>query len=276
VFSVDLHCHSTASDGLLSPAAVARRAAEKDIRMLSLCDHDTVGGLAEASQAATEAGVRFINGVEISSEWLGQQVHILGYAFDPDDKALGEGLAAARSGRVERAKRMSLALEKVGVPGCFEGAMRYAENPELINRAHFARYIVEIGVCKTMQRVFDAYISPGRPGYVENRWMSIKDVVALILGAGGIASIAHPGRYKFSRNQMHSLFEEFGKCGGLAIEVVSGSHNAEEIARFARVAVEYGFAASCGSDFHGPSESRVDLGRFPPLPPDLAPIWDFF
>jgi predicted metal-dependent phosphoesterase TrpH len=276
VFPIDLHCHSTASDGLLSPVALVRRAAEKGIGMLSLCDHDTLDGLSDASKAATDAGICFIGGVEISSEWLTQQVHILGYVFDSGDKTLGEGLAAVRSGRIDRARRMSLELEKVGISGCFEGAMRYAENPELINRAHFARYIVEIGVCKDMRRVFDAYISPGRPGYVENRWMSVKDAVGLILGAGGIASIAHPGRYRFSRSQMRSLFEEFSRCGGQAIEVVSGGHSADEIAKFSRAAAEYGFAASCGSDFHGPGESRTDLGDFSPIPPDLRPIWEFF
>jgi predicted metal-dependent phosphoesterase TrpH len=276
VFPVDLHCHSTASDGLLPPATLVGRAAGKGIEMLSLCDHDTLSGLFEASRSAAEAGIRFIDGVEISCEWLDQQVHILGYAFDPGDKALDAGLVGVRSGRIGRARRMALELEKVGVPGCFEGAMRYAENPELINRAHFARYLVEIGVCKSLQRVFDAYISPGRPGYVENRWMRIRDAVGLILGAGGIASIAHPGRYKFSRSQMRSLYEEFCNSGGQALEVVSGSHCADEVAKFARDALEYGLAASCGSDFHGPGESRADLGQLLPIPPDLQPIWEFF
>lgn len=273
---VDLHCHSSASDGLLPAADVARRAAANGVEMLSLTDHDNLGGLADARQLAEETGMRFINGVEISIEWGGLQVHILGYNFAADDAVLNGGLESIRSGRLERARRMSLELEKIGIAGSFEGALRYAENPTLVSRAHFARYLVEIGVCKDVRSVFESYIVPGRPGYVDHRWVTLADAVGWIVGAGGIASVAHPGRYKFSRPEMRSLLEEFKSLGGQAVEVISGSHSAENVALFSRLAREFGFMASCGSDFHGPGESYVDLGKIAPLPSTLTPVWEAF
>ena len=273
---IDLHCHSTASDGLLAPAELVRRAAANGVELLALTDHDDLGGLSPARAVAESLGMRFINGVEISIEWGGLQVHILGYNFNAEDAALNTGLASIRSGRIVRAQRMSANLEKAGIPGCFDGAMRFAENPNLISRAHFARYLVECGVCKDVRSVFDSYIVPGRPGYVDHRWAILEESIGWIVGAGGIASIAHPGRYKFSRPEMRSLLDDFKSYGGQAIEIVSGSHSAENVAVFGRLAREYGFMASCGSDFHGPGESYVDLGRIEPLPHDLKPVWEAF
>lgn len=274
--NVDLHCHSTASDGLLPPAEVARRAAANGVDMLSLTDHDDLSGLPAARLVADEVGMRFVNGVEISIEWGGLQVHIIGYAFDADDQALNDGLASIRSGRISRARRMASELETVGIGGCFDGAMRFAENPNLISRAHFARYLVESGVCKDVRSVFESYIVPGCPGYVDHRWATLEESVGWILGAGGVAAVAHPGRYKFSRPEMRLMLDEFKRCGGQAIEIVSGSHSAENVSVFSRLAREYGFLASCGSDFHGPGESYIDLGKLGPLPPGLTPVWEAF
>ena len=276
MLNVDLHCHSSASDGLLPAADVARRAFANGVDLLALTDHDNLGGLAAARAVADEVGMGFVNGVEISIEWGGLQVHVLGLGFAADDQALGDGLETIRSGRVVRAQRMAAELDKVGLHGAFEGAMRHAENPTLISRAHFARYLVESGVCKDVRSVFDSYLIPGRPGYVDHRWATLADSVGWINGAGGIAALAHPGRYKFSKPQMRLLLEEFKELGGQAIEVISGSHSAENVAVFGRYAREYGFMASCGSDFHGPGESYVDLGKLAPLPPDLKPVWEAF
>jgi predicted metal-dependent phosphoesterase TrpH len=276
VLNVDLHCHSTASDGLLPAAAVARRAADNGVDMLALTDHDNLGGLSAARAVADEAGMGFINGVEISIEWGGLQVHILGLNFAADDQALNDGLASIRSGRVSRAQRMAVELEKIGIVGAFDGAMRHAENPSLISRAHFARYLVETGLCKDVRSVFDSYLVPGRPGYVDHRWVTLADAVGWIVGAGGIAAVAHPGRYKFSKPQMRLMLDEFKALGGQAVEVISGSHSAENVALFSRLAREYDFLASCGSDFHGPGESYVDLGRLPPLAQGLKPVWEAF
>jgi hypothetical protein len=274
--NVDLHCHSTASDGLLPPAGVVRRAAANGVDMLSLTDHDDLGGLPAARLVADEVGMRFVNGVEISIEWGGLQVHIIGYAFDADDRVLNDGLAAIRSGRISRARRMAADLETVGIGGCFDGAMRFAENPNLISRAHFARYLVESGVCKDVRSVFESYIVPGRPGYVDHRWATLEESVGWILGAGGVAAVAHPGRYKLSRPEMRLMLDEFKRYGGQAIEIVSGSHSADNVTVFSRLAREYGFLASCGSDFHGPGESYIDLGKLASMPPGLTPVWEAF
>ena len=273
---VDLHSHSRASDGLLSPAEVARRAVDNGVDMLALTDHDETQGLAQARGVADASGMRFINGVEISIEWSGLQVHIVGLDFDADDATLNAGLEGIRSGRVERARRMAADLERVDIPGCFEGAMRYAENPNLIGRSHFARYMVERGVCRDTQSVFESYLVPGKPGYVTHRWVTLADAVSWIRGAGGLAVIAHPGRYKFSRVEMRHLFDEFKGLGGQAIEVVSGSQSQDHLIQMSRLAREYGFLASCGSDFHGPEESHVDIGGNASLPGDLTPVWTAF
>ncbi len=273
---VDLHCHSTASDGLLPPADLARRAVDNGVEMLALTDHDNIGGLDAARAVAESNGMAFVNGVEISIEWGGLQVHILGYAFDATSAVLNTGLEGIRSGRIERARRMAEALAEVGVDGAFDGAMRFAENSTLISRAHFARYLVEIGVCKDVRSVFESYIVPGKPGYVQHQWVSLAEAVGWIHSAGGVAAIAHPGRYKLSRSQMRQMLDEFKSLGGLALEVVSGSHSADNVSLYGRLAREYGFLASCGSDFHGAGESYVDLGRVAALPAGLAPIWEAF
>ncbi len=276
MLSVDLHCHSTASDGLLPAAEVVRRAAGNGVSLLALTDHDDLGGLKVAQSAAAAAAICFVNGVEISIEWGGIQVHILGLNFDADDQALNAGLASIRSGRVERAQRMAAALEEIGIDGCFEGAMRYAENPNLISRSHFARYLVERGVCSDVRSVFESYIVPGRPGYVDHRWATLEEAVRWIVGAGGIAAVAHPGRYKLSRSEMRSFLDDFKNVGGQAIEVISGSHSADHVTVYSRLAREYGFLASCGSDFHGPGESYIDLGKLAPFPQNLTPVWEAF
>ena len=273
---VDLHCHSTASDGLLPPSDLARRALSNGVELLALTDHDNIDGLGDARSVVEASGKQFVNGVEISIEWGGLQVHILGYAFDAASEVLNAGLAGIRSGRIDRARRMGEALAVAGVEGAFAGALRYAENPTLVSRAHFARYLVEIGVCKDVRSVFDSYIVPGKPGYVEHQWVSLADAVGWIRSAGGVAAVAHPGRYKLSRNEMRQMLDEFKMLGGQGIEVVSGSHSADNVSLYGRLAREYGFLASCGSDFHGSGESYVDLGRVASLPAGLVPIWEAF
>jgi predicted metal-dependent phosphoesterase TrpH len=276
VLIVDLHSHSRVSDGLLPPADVARRAAANGVDMLALTDHDETSGLPYARAVAESSDMRFIDGVEISIEWGGLQVHIVGLDFDTRDVALNAGLESIRSGRVARARRMSADLEKFGLPDCLAGALRYAENPNLIGRSHFARYLVEIGVCRDVRSVFDSFIVPGKPGYVTHQWATLAEAVGWILGAGGVAVLAHPGRYKFSRLEMRDLLDEFKGLGGQAIEVVSGNHSPEHLIEFSRLAREYGFLASCGSDFHGPGESHIDVGENASLSDDLTPVWTAF
>lgn len=272
----DLHCHSTASGGLLAPEAVVRRAQGNGVTMLALTDHDDLDGLAAAEKAAGEVGLRLINGVEISIQWESTSIHIVGLGFDRQEARLNQGLAAIRSGRVARAQRMAEALDKIGIHGVLEGAMKYAANPSLISRAHFARYLVEIGICKDVHAVFESYLTPGKPGYVEHQWASLEDAVTWINGAGGVAVVAHPGRYRISNVEMRRFLGQFKDVGGSGVEVVSGSHTPDQILQYARYARQYGFLASLGSDFHGPEESYVDLGRIGPLPADLIPVWTWF
>lgn len=272
--NADLHCHSHFSDGMLSPSEVVRRAHANGVDMLGLTDHDELGGLAEARAMADALGMRFIDGVEISVSWGDDQtVHILGLGLDAQNSALRAGLAKVRSGRDSRAADMAAELDKVGIHGAYEGALRFAGNPAMISRAHFARYIVEQGYAKDTKTVFDYWLAKDKPGYVSHAWATLADSVAWIVGAGGTAVIAHPGRYRLTQAQRRSLFTEFRESGGLGIEVLSGSQGHDETRELAGVCREFGFLASRGSDFHGPGESWVDLGKLPALPPDLTPVW---
>lgn len=273
VVKFDLHCHSTISDGTLPPQDVVQRAAKNGVTLLALTDHDDFSGYAEAALAATTCGIDLVSGVEISIEWRGMPIHIVGLGFAPDNAALLAGLAEIRFGRVERARRMSDALARIGIGGVFTGAMKLATNPSLISRSHFARYLVSIGVCNTVQSVFNNYLTPGKPGYVEHKWVELAEAVAWIKAAGGVAIVAHPGRYKLSGAKMRTFLGEFRDVGGEAIEVVSGSHSPDNVLHFARLARYFGFHASSGSDFHCPDESYIDLGRLAALPEDLKPVW---
>ncbi len=273
MLNADLHCHSTVSDGMLSPETLAARAKANGVDLWSLTDHDEVGGQVAARDAAQALGLRFVPGVEISITWAGHTVHIVGLRIDPFCPDLVEGLAQTRSGRTRRAQDMGAALERVGIAGAYEGALQYVGNPELISRTHFARYLVESGVCDTIGAVFDKYLTEGRPGYVPHRWATLEEAVSWIHAAGGVAVIAHPGRYKMTPMQHDSLFDRFKELGGEGVEVVTGSHTPDQYATYARIASHYGLLASRGSDFHGPAESRVDLGALPPLPSSVTPIW---
>ncbi len=269
----DFHCHSTVSDGLLAPEALARRAAANGVDLWALTDHDDIGGLVSGSEAAAEAEIGFVTGVEISVEWRGTPIHVVGLGFDPQAGQLAAGLDNLKQGRFERARRMSDALAAVGIPGVLEGALAYAANPGLISRAHFARYLVATGIAKDVQTVFQHYLVPGKPGYVNHQWATLDEAVGWITGAGGVAVVAHPGRYKVSGVVMRTLLGDFAAAGGQGIEVVCGSHTPEHVLHFARLARHFGFHASRGSDFHGPEESYIDLGRLPGLPEDLQPVW---
>lgn len=260
----------------MPPAAVAERAAANGVDLLALTDHDDVDGLPAARAAAQAAGMGFVSGVEISVEWESLQIHIVGLAFDADNAELRNGLVSVRTGRIERARRMSAELERVGIHGAFDGAMRYAANPNLISRSHFARHLVDSRVCKDLRSVFESFLVPGKPGYVAHRWATLHDAVTWIHAAGGLAVVAHPGRYKLSRVDMRRFLGEFKDVGGEAIEVVSGSHTPELVSVYAGVAREFGFLASRGSDFHGPGESYFDLGQLDPLPAGLRPVWEAF
>jgi 3',5'-nucleoside bisphosphate phosphatase len=271
--SADLHCHSHFSDGVLPPEMLAARAAERGVDLWALTDHDEVSGIATAQQAAKQHGMAFLAGAEISVTWLGRTVHIVGLGLDATDPTLLAGLQQTRSGRVNRAKGMADALAKLGMQGAYEGALKFVSNPELISRTHFARYLVEAGHCASMQQVFDQYLHDDGPAYVDLQWAKLEEAVSWIMSAGGVAVIAHPGRYKYSSLEFDTLFKSFKAAGGLGIEVNTGSHRPREYAQYAQVARDYGFLASIGSDFHGPDDGVFDLGSIAPLAADLKPVW---
>jgi len=274
ILNADLHCHSVVSDGTLTPEELAARAAANGVELWALTDHDEVGGQERAAAAAKACGIRYVCGVEISVTFLNQTVHILGLGIDPQNAALCAGLTATRGGRTARARDMAAELARAGIPGVFEGALKYVGNPELISRSHFARYLVEAGICPDTNAVFRKYLAEGKPGYVPHRWASLGDAVGWITGAGGVAVIAHPARYKFSANEEFALFTEFKGHGGAGVEVVTGSHTSAEYLTYGAAATDYGLAASRGSDFHSPNESHTDLGSLPYLPGTLTPVWE--
>jgi len=275
----DLHCHSIISDGTLTPTQLVERAFERGVKVLALTDHDDLAGLDEARAAAVEHGMIFINGVEISVSWRNHTLHIVGLNIDPAYKPLAEGLQSVRSGRGERARKMADELTKTGINGVLLGAYQYAENPNVIGRTHFARYLVKAGYCKDVKSVFKHYLVKGKPGYVPHKWASLQDAIAWIRDSGGLAVLAHPGRYMTGRNgmgkqTMHELLGEFVESGGQALEVVTGSHTPAQYAEFARYAEAFNLLASCGSDFHGPGESYRDMGRLPDFPVNCRPVWE--
>lgn len=270
---VDLHCHSTVSDGVLAPEAVAERAYHNGVRLWSLTDHDEVGGQAPARQSAKALGMDYITGIEISVTWQERTLHMVGLAFDPDNQTLNEGLAAIRADRDRRSFKIAEKFDALGIPNTYEGALALAGNPELISRSHFARYLVQAGYCQSLQEVFDRYLSDDGPANVRTAWASLPEAVFWVKEAGGVAVIAHPGRYKYSRSQFVELWRTFKALGGDGVEVVTGSHTLDQYYQYADVCRQYGFFASAGSDFHGPKEGRLDLGHLPPLPSGLTPIW---
>lgn len=273
LINADLHCHSTVSDGTLEPEVLAARAKANGVELWALTDHDELGGQQRAMAAAQALGLPYLTGVEISVTFANVTVHIVGLGMDPDNRALLDGLRATRGGREERAREMAEGLAQVGIHGAFDGALRYVGNPDLISRSHFARHLVDVGVCRDIPEVFRKYLSEGKPGFVPHRWAALGDAVRWISDSGGVAVIAHPGRYKFTATEEYALFSEFKQHGGRAVEVVTGAHSQAEYAKYAGFCAEFGLAASRGSDFHSPDESHTDLGKLPDLPGSVTPVW---
>jgi predicted metal-dependent phosphoesterase TrpH len=274
LLNADLHCHSVVSDGTLTPEALAARAKANGVQLWALTDHDEIGGQDRAMAAAKALDMKYLTGVEISITFAGKTVHIVGLGFDHTNQVLVQGLRNTRGGRAERAKEMSEGLAKVGIQGAYEGALKFAGNHELISRTHFARFLVESGVCKDTSEVFRKYLTENKPGFVPHRWASLENAVKWITEAGGLAIIAHPARYGFTANEEFALFTEFKHHGGRGVEVVTGSHSSADALQYAETALEFELAASRGSDFHSPDESHTDLGTLPWLPGQLKPVWE--
>lgn len=268
----DLHSHSTASDGTLSPAELVARAHARGVHVLALTDHDSTEGLAEAAATAGDVGLDLVPGVEISVSWNSQTVHIIGLHVDPANQALQAGLAGLRGFRDWRAQEIARRLEKHGIADTYEGAKAYAKG-SIVSRTHFARLLVERGEARDLQQVFKRFLVHGKPGFVSGEWAKLEDAVNWITGAGGQAVIAHPARYRLTATRLRMLFTEFKGMGGAGIEVVSGSHSRDDYFTLANYAKQFGLLASSGSDYHGPEHPWIELGRLPELPKLCTPIW---
>ena len=270
---IDLHCHSTISDGLLSPQDLVAHAAKSGVKVLALTDHDDVGGLQAARQAALQHDIHFINGVEISATWKKRTLHIVGLKIDAENTALKTALDKVRIGRDERAQEMAAGLAKVGIEGAYEGANAIAKQ-SILTRSHFAQFLVQKGHVKDVKTVFKKFLVKGKPGFVDHQWMSLEAAVGLIKDSGGSAVIAHPGRYDLGTINMLLLMHEFKSYGGAAIEVVTGSHTPPQYQQFAKIAHQFSLKSSIGSDYHGPGLSYMAMGCVPELPAGCVPVWD--
>lgn len=268
----DLHSHSTVSDGTLSPEELVRHAHRQGVQVLALTDHDVTQGLAAAASTAAQLGMVLIPGVEISVTWNAATIHIVGLNIDAGNAALKAGLEALRRGRIGRGEEIARRLEQHGIDNAMAGAQAFA-NGEILSRTHFARFLVAQGHARDMREVFKKFLVRNRPGYVPGEWASLEDAVGWISSAGGQAVIAHPARYDISATRLRQLISEFKDCGGVALEVVSGSHSAGDIQGMAHYARRFELLASSGSDYHGPEQHWVEMGRSPPLPPECTPVW---
>lgn len=272
---IDLHTHSTASDGRLTPSELVYRSVEAGVEVMALTDHDGTGGLQEARMAATDADIHFINGIELSVTWNNRTIHIVGLNFDPEFAALQAGIDSLQNFRETRAREIASKLEKAGIKGAYEGAQRFSGG-QMLGRMHFANFLVDAGHSKNVRHVFKHYLVNNKPGHVKGDWASLEDAVSWITGAGGIAVIAHPARYKLTRTKLRHLIKDFIAAGGQAIEVLSGSHDVNETQTMAAHAKDFNLYASVGSDFHDPDFPWIQLGKMPPLPRQCQPVWDLF
>ena len=268
----DLHSHSTASDGALSPEDLIARAIAQGVDVLALTDHDGTEGIAKAQQASQNTELTLIPGVEISVTWGGGTVHIIGLNVDVDNATLQQGLMEMRTFRIDRAAKMAERLEKAGITGALDGARKYASDV-MLGRLHFAQFLVEQGHAKNISDVFKRFLVRNKPGYVPGEWASLTNAVTWITAAGGQAVIAHPARYKMTATKLRRLITDFKFAGGVGIEVVSGRQHPEEVKNLARLAEQFELLASCGSDFHTPDNTWVELGQLAALPQSCVPIW---
>ncbi len=270
----DLHSHSRYSDGTLAVSDLVNLAKSRGVDLLALTDHDALEGMAEAQAAAATAGLQWVAGAEVSAEWQRIPVHILGLRIDAGHAGLHAALQTTRDLRKVRAQAMSDSLAEAGIADVLAGALTYVPNPDLISRTHFARYLVDAGVCGSFGEVFGRFMKPGKPGYVEQRWLPMTDAISIIHAAGGRAVLAHPGRYDVdSQGGVNALLQAFTDAGGDGVEVVCAAHHPSEWAQFGALARRFGLLASIGSDFHSHAESRVKFGDLPRLSPNLKPVW---
>lgn len=269
----DLHSHSIASDGTLTPAELVQQAHAAGVQVLALTDHDTTDGITAAGASADELGLQLVPGVEVSVSWQSLTVHILGLGIDPRCSALQSGLQRLRAARDWRAGEIGRRLDKAGIPGAFDGAAALTRG-RIVSRTHFARFLVQQGHARNLREVFKRYLVHGKPGHVSGEWASLEEALGWIRQAGGLAVIAHPARYRMTASKLRRLIGEFRELGGVGLEVVSGSHTRDNIHAMAALARTEELLASRGSDYHGPENPWVKLGDLAELPGGCMPVWE--
>lgn len=271
----DLHTHSTASDGILSPELLVEKASAVGINTLALTDHDTVSGLAAAHSAAKNYNVTLINGIELSCLWNNKTIHIVGLNFKAENKTIIDATTHLNHLREERAIKIGEKLKKVGINNAYENAKRIAAGGT-VTRQHFSTFLIENGNAKNQSDVFKRYLVNNKPGYASVEWPSLEETISQINGAGGISVIAHPLRYKLTATKLRKLIKEFKELGGKAIEVVTGHNQSNEIEMATGYAKRYDIAASVGSDFHNGNTAWSQLGKLAELPQGLTPVWELW
>ncbi|WP_406643451.1 RNase RNM [Pectobacterium brasiliense] len=269
----DLHSHTTASDGLLTPTALVSRALDMRVSVLAITDHDTTAGLDEAQNAIAQQGLplRLIPGVEISTLWENHEIHIVGLGMDSAHPALTKLLQQQAECRQSRAEQIAARLEKNRIPDALAGAQRLATGGQ-ITRAHFARYLIELGIAANMNQVFKKYLAKGKIGYVPPQWCTIPQAIEAIHQSGGVSVLAHPGRYDLTAKWLKRLLATFAENGGIAMEVAQCQQAPDERTQLGRYARDFNLMASQGSDFHLPC-AWIELGRKLWLPADVEPVW---
>lgn len=267
----DLHCHSTASDGVLSPTDMVLRAEEQGVKVLALCDHDTTDGLTEATKIASVCGITLVTGVEISTLWQNKGIHIVGLGFDPQHLAIRQLLTQQMALREQRAQEIGAKLEKCGVLNAYNQARAFASGE--VTRAHYARLLVQLGKVKSESQAFKRYLGQGKSAYVNVVWCSMAEAIDAIHRAGGSAVCAHPLRYPLTRKWLLRLLSDFKQAGGDAVEVAHSGQTPDQRYKLADIVNQMGFWASAGSDFHFPC-GWIELGKNLWLPNNVKPIWE--
>lgn len=271
--AIDLHSHSQFSDGSLSPTDLVLLAAKAGVRAIALTDHDSTDGISEAQVAADRAGITLIPGVEISAIWGVHTIHVVGLQVAVDNAQLREGLARQAGARAERGRQIGARLEALGLAGAYAGTLALASSADAVSRTHFAQWLYGNGHVTSIQQSFDRYLGPRKPASVPMPWATLADTIGWIHAAGGVAVLAHPGRYDLTRTKMRSLITDFKAAGGDAMEVATATEKPDMVRYLGVLSQQFELLASQGSDYHGKPAPWIAMGRFPTLPKDCTPVW---
>lgn len=274
-FCIDLHCHSTASDGTLSPRELVQRASEMGVSHLALTDHDTIEGLSEARESARPLGLSIINGVELSCVWSRQTIHVVGLDFDHQNPEFLQALAEQHENRWRRARKIADRLARKDPEPLLQLATEKAGG-DVPGRPHFAKALIEQGVVNDMNQAFNRHLGAGKPGDVKAFWPELSEVVRWVVEAGGVAVVAHPRKYRMTATKLRALVTDFKQAGGRAIEVSTSGQQAGDLGFLSELCRREGMWASQGSDFHFPGASWCELGKIDRLPAGLDPVWQHF